>query len=97
MGDFSIGMVVVSPPLGVIFLEATPSGHGWCCTHNNKRTQVMKTLKLSVILALVSAVFGATALSAAHSPRGASNESSKSAKGHCDSKGGACCKKDCKK
>ena len=57
----------------------------------------MKTLKLSVMLALVSAVFGATALSAAHSPRGASNESSKSAKGHCDSKGGACCKKDCKK
>ena len=66
-------------------------------THNKKRTQVMKTLKLSVILALASAVFGATALSAAHSPRGASNESSKSAKGHCDSKGGACCKKDCKK
>ena len=65
--------------------------------HNNKRTQVMKTLKLSVILALVSAVFGATALSAAHSPRGASNESSKSAKGQCDSKGGACCKKDSKK
>lgn len=57
----------------------------------------MKTLKLSVILALVSAVFGTTALSAAHSPRGASNESSKSAKGHCDSKGGACCKKDSKK
>ena len=68
------------------------------CTHTTiKRTQVMKTLKLSVILALASAVFGATALSAAHSPRGASNESSKSAKGHCDSKGGACCKKDCKK
>lgn len=67
-------------------------------THNNnKRTQVMKTLKLSVILALASAVFGATALSAAHSPRGASNESSKSAKGNCDSKGGSCCKKDCKK
>jgi hypothetical protein len=67
------------------------------CTHNNKRTQVMKTLKLSVILALASAVFGAAALSAAHSPRGASNQSSKSAKGHCDSKGGSCCKKDCKK
>jgi hypothetical protein len=66
-------------------------------THNNKRTQVMKTLKLSVILALASAVFGAAALSAAHSPRGASNESSKSAKGHCDSKGSSCCKKDCKK
>ena len=57
----------------------------------------MKTLKLSVILALASAVFGATAVSAAHSPRGASYESSKSAKGHCDSKGGSCCKKDCKK
>lgn len=66
-------------------------------THNKKRTQVMKTLKLSVILALASAVFGAAALSAAHSPRGASNESSKSAKGHCDSKGSSCCKKDCKK
>lgn len=66
-------------------------------THHTKRTQVMKTLKLSVILALASAVFGATALSAAHSPRGASNESSKSAKGHSDSHGGACCKKDCKK
>jgi len=67
-------------------------------THiTTKRTQVMKTLKLSVILALASAVFGATALSAAHSPRGAANGSAKSAKGHCDSKGGACCKKDCKK
>lgn len=57
----------------------------------------MKTLKLSVILAVASALFGSTVLSAAQSPRGAANDSSKSAKGHHDSKGGDCCKKDCKK
>jgi hypothetical protein len=56
----------------------------------------MKTLKLSVMLALASAVFGAASLSA-ESPRAAANASAKSAKGHCDSKGGSCCKKDCKK
>lgn len=56
----------------------------------------MKTLRLSVILVLASAVFGASSLSA-ESPRAAANSSAKSAKGHCDSKGGSCCKKDCKK
>jgi len=56
----------------------------------------MKTLKLSVMLALASAVFGAASLSA-ESPRGAANAPAKSAKGKCDAKGGSCCKKDCKK
>lgn len=87
----------MNPVLWVTFHQATRSVPWPSCAHTTKRTQVMKTLKLSVILALASAVFGATALSAAHSPRGASNESSKSAKGHSDSHGGACCKKDCKK
>ena len=56
----------------------------------------MKTLQLSVIIALATAVFGASSLSA-QSPRAAANGTAKSAKGKCDSKGGSCCKKDCKK
>ncbi len=56
----------------------------------------MKTLKLSVMLALASAVFGVASLSA-QSPRAAANAPAKSVKGHCDAKGGSCCKKDCKK
>ena len=69
---------------------------GGLASINNSLTEPMKTLKLSVMLALASAVFGATSLSA-ESPRAAANAPAKSAKGKCDAKGGSCCKKDCKK
>ena len=87
------------------------SAAGWCVNFSKARrfhhagrrvhtqhlsTPDMKTLQLSVILALATAVFGASSLSA-QSPRAAANAPAKSAKGHCDSKGGSCCKKDCKK
>lgn len=69
---------------------------GGVASINNSLTEPMKTLKLSVMLALASAVFGAASLSA-ESPRAAANAPAKSAKGNCDAKGGSCCKKDCKK
>lgn len=69
---------------------------GGVASINNSLTEPMKTLKLSVMLALASVVFGAASLSA-ESPRAAANAPAKSAKGKCDAKGGSCCKKDCKK
>lgn len=89
-------MVAVLARICFILSPSSPSKVLGGRAHTTIIDPIMKTLKLSVMLALASAVFGAASLSA-QSPRAAANAPAKSAKGHCDSKGGSCCKKDCKK